>query len=95
MIHHAGIYYTPGTLRAKLCVSGKHMLYDYCKEKGIRHKRPGKLLVATDKQQVARLKQFLKVGAENNVELRVSFFCPFTLASCNINKYTGSPGHLC
>ena len=47
------------------------MLYEYCRQKGVRHKRAGKLLVATDYQQVARLKEFLDIGAKNDVELKV------------------------
>lgn len=48
------------------------MLYDYCKRKGVRHKRRGKLLVATDDQQVARLRHYLKNGHTNKVELQAS-----------------------
>lgn len=43
---HAGIYYPAGSLKAKYCVEGKHMLYDYCKQKGINHQNIGKLIVA-------------------------------------------------
>lgn len=47
------------------------MLYEYCAKKDVRHERPGKLLVATDEQQVSRLRQYLKVGKINGVELKV------------------------
>jgi L-2-hydroxyglutarate oxidase LhgO len=43
---HAGVYYPAGSLKARFCVEGKHMLYDYCKEKGIPHENIGKLIVA-------------------------------------------------
>ena len=41
---HAGLYYPTGSLRAKLCVPGKDMLYRFCAENGVTHKRCGKLL---------------------------------------------------
>ena len=62
---HAGIYYPKDSLKAKLCVQGKQLLYDYCAERGIGHRRCGKLLVATSPEQVAQL-QGIKERAERN-----------------------------
>ncbi|MGB3288219.1 MAG: NAD(P)/FAD-dependent oxidoreductase [Burkholderiaceae bacterium] len=64
---HAGIYYTPGSLKAKLCVSGKEMLYAYCAERGIPHKRLGKLIVAATPEQSAKLQHIADQAAGNGV----------------------------
>lgn len=53
---HAGIYYKPGSLKAKLCVEGLQLTYRYCDEKKIPYKKVGKLIVATTEEEVTRLK---------------------------------------
>ena len=52
---HAGIYYPAGSLMARACVEGKHMLYDYCRERGVPHARCGKLIVATNEEEAGKL----------------------------------------
>jgi L-2-hydroxyglutarate oxidase LhgO len=52
---HAGIYYAAGSLKARFCVQGKEMLYAYCDERGVEHRRCGKLIVATSEAQIAQL----------------------------------------
>lgn len=64
---HAGIYYLAGSLKAQLCVQGKHMLYDYCAERGIGHNRCGKLIVATSPSQVGQLQSIIAKAAANGV----------------------------
>lgn len=52
---HAGIYYKPGSLKAKLCVEGLRLSYKYFDEKKIPYKKVGKLIVATNEEEVERL----------------------------------------
>ena len=65
---HAGIYYPQGSLKARLCVDGKDMLYAYCAERGIGHSRCGKLMVATNDAQLAQLQGIVAKAAANGVQ---------------------------
>ncbi len=64
---HAGIYYPPGSAKASLCVSGRHLLYAYCEAHGIEHRRYGKLIVAADQEQVTTLEKIEAAGCANGV----------------------------
>ena len=64
---HAGIYYPAGSLKARLCVQGKDMLYAYCAARGVAHQRLGKLIVATSPEQVAQLAGIQAKAAANGV----------------------------
>ncbi|WP_309083955.1 NAD(P)/FAD-dependent oxidoreductase [Chelativorans sp.] len=64
---HAGLYYVPGSLKAKLCVEGKAALYAYCAERGIKHSRLGKLIVACSEAEVPRLQHLTMNAARNGV----------------------------
>ena len=64
---HAGIYYASGSLKARMCVQGKAMLYNYCAERGIGHRRCGKLIVATSEAEVAQLAGIIDKAAANGV----------------------------
>ncbi len=64
---HAGIYYPPGSRKARLCVEGKLLLYPYCEQHGVRHRRCGKLIVATTSAQVLTLHRIQAHGADNGV----------------------------
>jgi L-2-hydroxyglutarate oxidase LhgO len=62
---HAGIYYPRGSLKARSCVEGRTLLYQYCEERGIPHMRCGKLIVATDAAQLGELEAIRKKAHAN------------------------------
>lgn len=62
---HAGIYYKPGSMRAKMCIEGLYKTYEYCAQNNIPHKKCGKLIVATDKSQIKSLNDLYERGLEN------------------------------
>ncbi len=64
---HAGIYYPENSLKARLCVRGRQLLYAYCEERVIPHRRCGKLIVATNDRQTAGLERLAAQGRANGV----------------------------
>ena len=64
---HAGIYYPAGSLKARLCVQGKHLLYDYCQQRAVSHRRLGKLIVASHESEHDTLKGILQKANANGV----------------------------
>ena len=69
---HAGLYYQPDSLKAKLCVSGRRQLYQYCEERRLPYRQCGKLVVATDENEHAylvRLQQQAKASGVEELEL--------------------------
>lgn len=64
---HAGLYYPPGSLKARLCVAGRNQLYAYARERGVAHQQCGKLLVATAPEQRAGLEGIYERAHHNGV----------------------------
>jgi (S)-2-hydroxyglutarate dehydrogenase len=64
---HAGVYYTPGSLKARLCVEGAREMYEYCDEHSIAHEACGKVIVATDSTELNRLEELERRGKANEV----------------------------
>ena len=64
---HAGIYYAPGSLKARMCVAGARDLYSYCEERGIPFDRCGKLIVARNEAELPRLDELERRGRANGV----------------------------
>src|SRR3984957_2830271 len=65
---HAGLYYPTDTLRAKLCVRGRRMLYEFCASHGVGHRKCGKLVVATNDAELAKVETIMAQAQKNGVE---------------------------
>ncbi len=64
---HAGIYYPKGSLKARACVEGRELLYEYCVSHGVPHRRSGKLIVASDDSQLKELESIQRRAHTNGV----------------------------
>jgi L-2-hydroxyglutarate oxidase len=65
---HSGIYYKPGSYKAKNCINGRHQLVDFCEEHGIEYEICGKVIVATNEDERPRLQGIYERGLENGIE---------------------------
>lgn len=65
---HSGIYYTPGSLKAKLCKAGASATVDFCREHGIAHEICGKMIVATNDLEMTRMEALAARAVENGIE---------------------------
>jgi L-2-hydroxyglutarate oxidase LhgO len=65
---HSGIYYAPGSVKARVCALGKPLLYEFCERHGVPHRRCGKLIVATREGQREDLEKLRARGEANGVE---------------------------
>jgi L-2-hydroxyglutarate oxidase LhgO len=66
---HAGLYYPTGSLKARLCIAGRDLLYARCARDGEPHRRCGKILVATDAAEVAKLEAIARQATTNGAEV--------------------------
>jgi len=65
---HSGLYYKPGSLKARNCIQGRHELVAFAKEYGIAHDVCGKVVVATNEKELPNLEKVFKTGLENEIE---------------------------
>ncbi|NET02908.1 MAG: L-2-hydroxyglutarate oxidase [Sphaerospermopsis sp. SIO1G1] len=67
---HSGIYYKPGSFKAKFCRDGSHSMVEFCQEHDIEHDICGKVIVATEPEEIPRLEKLYQRGIENGLEVK-------------------------
>lgn len=67
---HSGVYYRPGSLKARFAVQGAEEMVEFCAEHGLPHERTGKLIVATERDELPRLHALVQRGRENGIPVR-------------------------
>ena len=72
---HAGLYYPPGTLKARFCVEGRQRLYAFCEQFGVPHKRIGKYVVAVTEAELPKLRAIYETAAQNGVSDLIWMTC--------------------
>src|SRR5215212_4653513 len=65
---HSGLYYKPGSAKARNCAEGRELMYRFCEENGIPHERCGKLVVATEERELPALAELERRGAANGLQ---------------------------
>ncbi len=65
---HGGMYYAPGSGKARFCVEGRRLLYDFCESHGVPYRKCGKLIVATSDPETEKIEQIAALGRRNGVE---------------------------
>jgi len=65
---HSGLYYKPGSLKARFCAEGREAMFQFCREYGIAHERCGKVVVATGPDELPRLEELHRRGVVNGLE---------------------------
>ena len=95
---HSGIYYKPGSLKAKLCVAGARAMVEFCREHGIPHEVCGKVIVATSAAEVPRLEELRLRGETNGLNGSSELARGFLLCWCCADVVGGgdqfAEGHL-
>ena len=92
---HSGLYYTPGSLKARLCTEGRAAMIQFCREHAIPHDICGKIIIATEEREIPGLNELLRRGRANGVaglrELdaeRISEIEPYATGICGIHVPT-------